>query len=98
MRMIHPYSYRVFTKGCPMQTYYNPIAPKKPVNVTLNADLVRIGKDLGLNLSNVAEDALAAVVRAHIAAAWLKENAAAIQAYNERVDQGGVFSDGLRSF
>lgn len=29
---------------------------------------------------------------------WLKENRKAIDHYNKRVDEHGVFSDGLRSF
>lgn len=81
-----------------MQTYYKTDAPKKPVNLTLNADLLRLGKELGLNLSGIAEEALAQAVKGHLAEAWLRENADAIQAYNEHVDSHGVFSDGLRSF
>jgi antitoxin CcdA len=30
--------------------------------------------------------------------AWLERNRAAIEAYNERVEREGVFSDGLRTF
>lgn len=79
-------------------SYYNADAPKKAVNLTMNTDLLKLGKDLGLNLSNVAEEALAQAVRAKLAEAWLLENANAIQAYNTRTEAHGVFSDGLRSF
>jgi len=81
-----------------MQIYYKTDAPKKPVNLTLNGDLLRLGKELGLNLSGLAEEAIAQAVKARLAEAWLRENADAIQAYNERVEKQGVFSDGLRSF
>ncbi len=81
-----------------MSTYYRADAPKKPVNLTLNADLLAVGKTLGLNISGLAEEALAQAVRAHMEAAWLRENAAAIALYNERVLESGVFGDEFRSF
>lgn len=81
-----------------MDTYYKTDAPKKPVNLTLNSELLKLGKDLGLNLSGLAEEALAQAVKARLAEAWLRENLGAIQAYNERIETQGVFSDGLRSF
>lgn len=81
-----------------MQAHYDTDAPKKPVNLSLNADLLRLGKELGLNLSGLAEEALAKAVRARLEEDWLKENAEAIEAYNARVEAHGVFSDGLRTF
>ncbi len=81
-----------------MHPYYRTDAPKKPVNLSLNSDLLRLGKDLGLNLSSVAEAAITQAVRESLAEQWLKENAEAIQAYNKRVDARGVFSDDLRTF
>jgi antitoxin CcdA len=81
-----------------MQAYYKTDAPKKPVNLSLNSDLLKLSKDLGLNLSGLAEEAIAQAVRSRLEEAWLKENAEAIQAYNKRVEAHGVFSDGLRSF
>lgn len=73
-------------------------APKRPVNLSLNSDLLRLGKELGLNLSALAEEALAQAVRRRVEEAWLEENAEGIQAYNARVEARGVFSDGLRGF
>lgn len=81
-----------------MQAYYKTDAPKKPVNLTLNTDLLKISKDLGLNLSALAEEAIAQAVRTRLAESWLLENAEAIEAYNSRIATHGVFSDGLRSF
>ncbi|BDU73352.1 type II toxin-antitoxin system CcdA family antitoxin [Mesoterricola silvestris] len=73
-------------------------APKRPVNLSLNSDLLRLGKELGLNLSSLAEQAIAQAIRAHLAEKWLGENRDAIQAYNRRVEAQGVFSDGARTF
>jgi antitoxin CcdA len=71
--------------------------PKKPINLSLNSDLLRVGKELGLNISAIAEEALAQAVKERLSQRWLAENAAAIQVYNRRTE-GGVFSDGLRRF
>jgi len=72
--------------------------PKRPVNLSLNIELLRVGKELGINLSSVAEEALARAVKERLGQRWLEENEGAIQAYNLRVDEQGVFSDGLRTF
>jgi antitoxin CcdA len=81
-----------------MQSRYLADAPKKPVNLSLNSDLLRLGKELGLNLSSVAEEALAYAVNARLAERWGVENQSAIAAYNRRIEKLGVFSDGLRTF
>jgi antitoxin CcdA len=81
-----------------MRSPYKADAPKRPVNLSLNSDLLRVGKDLGLNLSKVAEDALAYAVSVRLAERWLEENHSAIETYNSRIDAQGVFSGGIRSF
>ncbi|MDP1831677.1 MAG: type II toxin-antitoxin system CcdA family antitoxin [Geothrix sp.] len=81
-----------------MRTIYQADAPKRPVNLSLNSDLLRLGKELGLNLSSVAEEALGYAVSARLAEQWLEENRAAMEAYNRRIAAQGVFSDGLRTF
>lgn len=81
-----------------MYSCYQTDAPKKPVNLSLNSDLLRLGKSLGLNLSGLAEEALAEAVRQRLAETWLQENREAIEAFNEHVERHGAFSDGLRSF
>ena len=81
-----------------MQSRYQTDAPKRPVNLSLNSDLLRLGKELGLNLSSVAEEALACAVNARLAERWVVENQNAIAAYNRRIDTQGVFSDGLRTY
>ena len=81
-----------------MHSCYRTDAPKKPVNLSLNSDLMGLGKSLGLNLSRLAEEALAQAVRQRLAETWLQENREAIEAFNEHVERQGTFSDGLRSF
>ncbi len=81
-----------------MNYMYRRDARKRRTNLTINEDLVRVAKDLGLNLSGIAEEALAAAVREHASKRWIEENAEAIRAHNEHVAKHGVFSDGIRRF
>jgi antitoxin CcdA len=81
-----------------MQTAYNPGAPKRPTNLSLNSDLLRQARELDINLSQVLEHALDAEVRKKRAEQWLLENREAIAQYNADIEKNGVFSDGLRSF
>lgn len=71
---------------------------KKPVNLSVNSDLLAMARKLKINLSATMEAALAEVVKRKQCELWLAENRTAIEAYNERVDMDGVFSDGLRKF
>ena len=64
---------------------YNPNAPKRTANLSVNGDLLNKAKDLDINLSATLEQVLA-------------ENRQAINAYNEHLEAHGGFSDDLRSF
>lgn len=81
-----------------MASHYDKRAPKRPANLTINADLLQRARELDINLSATLEDALEEAVRRRLRERWLDENAPAIAAYNEEVDKHGVFSDGIRSF
>jgi antitoxin CcdA len=71
---------------------------KKPTNVTIRSDLLEEARALNINLSQEFETHLAEVVRRHRAEQWLKENRAAIEAYNRHIERDGLWSDGLRMF
>ena len=77
---------------------FHAAALKRPTNVSLNQDLVRAAKAYGLNVSRIAEAALAEAVRARAQQDWLADNAEALDAYNEEIGKRGVFSDGHRRF
>lgn len=81
-----------------MQPSYNPLAPKRPANLSVNGDLLSKARELDINLSATLELALASALREKQRAQWLAENKAAISAYNDHVEKHGVFSDGLRNF
>lgn len=67
-------------------------------NLSLRADLVRRAKALGINLSEVLDAALSRAIAEADRAAWLAENQEAIESYNARVREHGVFSDDWRRF
>jgi len=71
---------------------------KRPTNLSINAELLDKARKLGVNLSQTLEDRLAGVVREAEARDWLKKNQKAIDAYNEKVNREGVWSDGIRGF
>jgi antitoxin CcdA len=81
-----------------MAAVFDPSAPRKAVNLSINSDLLRRARALDINLSATLEEALDAVVKARLQAQWLEENRAALAGYNAWVEDAGVFSDGVRSF
>jgi antitoxin CcdA len=71
---------------------------KKPVNVSISADLLQAARNGNINLSATLEAALEHELRLLRKREWLEQNENAIQAYNRDVDEQGAFSDGLRTF
>jgi antitoxin CcdA len=74
------------------------VAPKKTTSVSLAEPLLAEAKALGINVSQAAEDGVAGGVVRLRREQWLKENAAAIQSYNEFVDKQGMVLDKYRLF
>lgn len=77
---------------------YNPEAPKKPTNLSINSDLLRQAKACHINLSQTLEQRLIELVRESRRQEWLKENQAALVEYNSRIETRGAFGDSLRRF
>lgn len=77
---------------------YDPGAPKKATNLSINRDLLEKARDCGINLSAALEEVLVAALRTEQRKRWLEENREAIDSYNRQVAEHGVFSDGFRSF
>ena len=77
---------------------YNPAAPKRSANLSINADLLQQAKQLNINLSQTLEQHLAEIIRQAQRSQWLAENKDALDDYNRRMEKHGTFSDGLRRF
>jgi antitoxin CcdA len=72
--------------------------PKKSCNLSINAELLREAKGLGINLSQTLEVQLEKLVREARAKAWAEENRDAIESQNRWIEKHGLWSDGLRMF
>lgn len=66
---------------------------RKAVNLSLDEELVKEARRLGINLSRQVESSLQEAVRAAREQAWLAENAQAIEEHNARVAERGCFGD-----
>jgi len=77
---------------------YDAKAPKKSANLSINGDLLREAKALGINLSRFTEEKLAQEVRHRRWESWRAENRAAIEAYNRHIERDGTFGDEHRRF
>jgi antitoxin CcdA len=81
-----------------MRRVYDRKAPKQATNLSVNSDLLRVARESGVNLSAVMEEALVYKVAAAKREAWVRENSDAIAAYNDFIEDNGVYSDSSRSF
>lgn len=77
---------------------YDSSASKKATNLSINSDLLTRSKALNINLSATLEQALSAKLAAEHSKAWKKDNAHAIQLYNEHIEKHGLFADDIRLF
>jgi antitoxin CcdA len=73
-------------------------APKRAVNLSINAELLAEARQLGLNLSELLEDRLVEAVRQARREEWVVQNRIAIEDYNARVDERGSYGDTVRRF
>ncbi|HWD27747.1 MAG TPA: type II toxin-antitoxin system CcdA family antitoxin [Rhizomicrobium sp.] len=72
--------------------------PKKAVNVSVDAELLKIAKEIGVNISKVAEDALRKATEPERIRRWREENKEAIESYNAYIERNGIFGEELLEF
>jgi len=77
---------------------YDTSAPRKLTNLSVNSDLLRRAKERRINVSAILEAALVEELRMREQAEWKESNREAIESYNRKIKEVGLFSDGLRSF
>jgi antitoxin CcdA len=73
-------------------------APKRAVNLSINAELLAETRRFGLNLSELLEERLFEAVRQARREEWVANNRPAIEDYNARVDERGSYGDTVRRF
>lgn len=81
-----------------MKQLYDPTAPKKPTNLSINSDLLEKIRKTDINLSATLEQALTQQLAEIKTKTWAKRNKASIKAYNSFVEKNGCFSDEHRPF
>jgi len=80
-----------------MTKVYNTQAAKRPVNLTMNGDLVEKARAKGLNLSALAEKAVAAELVRSAREQWDAEIAEACAAHERYLEEYGSASELLRA-
>jgi len=73
-------------------------APKRAVNLTLNAKVLEMAREMGLNISQTVDALLTEEVLKQYWQRWNEDNKEAIAHYNARIAREGLFSDRYRTF
>lgn len=73
-------------------------APKKATNLSLNAELLTMARELGVNVSQTVEALLAEEVKRRCWAQWSERNREAFDADNARIAKHGLPLAKYRTF
>jgi antitoxin CcdA len=73
-------------------------APKRAINLSLNAKVLDAARDLGMNVSQTVDALLVAEVRRRYWERWNEENKPAIEHYNKRIEREGLPLARYRTF
>lgn len=73
-------------------------APKKATNLSLNAKVLEMARELGMNLSQTVDELLAKEVERRYWEGWQERNQAAIDDYNARIRRDGIWGSQCRTF
>ena len=71
-------------------------APKRPINLSLNAKVLDMAKEMGLNISQTVDALLTEEVMRQYGQRWQVDNAQAIADYNARIEREGTFAQRIR--
>jgi antitoxin CcdA len=72
--------------------------PKRAVNVSVDAEVLAVAKDLKINLSQVLEDELRKLVKEERIRRFTEENRDAIDSYNRFIEEHGIWSEKYRNW
>ncbi len=77
-----------------MHSFQN--APKRAINLSLNAEVLETAKAMGMNISQTVDELLTREVVQRSLQQWNDDNREAIAAYNARIEREGTFSQRIR--
>jgi len=97
LRMDHAHTIPTFIRReCPLLQFDK--APKKATNLSLNAKVLEMARELGMNISQTVDTLLAEEVKRRYWEQWNERNKDAIDAYNARIAKHGLPLARYRSF
>src|SRR5579862_6046821 len=67
--------------------------PKRAVNVSIDAEILKVAKEMKINLSQTFEDTLRKRTEDERVRRWREENKEAIESYNAYIERNGVFGE-----
>lgn len=73
-------------------------SPKKATNLSLNAKVLEMAREMGMNVSQTVYTLLAAEVRRRYWEQWNEENREAVAEYNARIAREGLPLANYRTF
>ena len=73
-------------------------SPKRPTNLSLNARVLDMARELGMNLSQTVDALLSQEVQRRYWERWNEENKEAVAAHNARVEREGLPLAKYRTF
>ncbi|MGB0955924.1 MAG: type II toxin-antitoxin system CcdA family antitoxin [Panacagrimonas sp.] len=68
------------------------------INLSLSAQTIDEAKQLGMNISSVADELLAKAIKAEKTRRWKAENQAALASFDQRVERDGPLNQELLNF
>ena len=68
------------------------------VNLTIDSETLAQAKEMEINMSRVADEAIAKAAKAERERRWKEEHAEAFRRYNERIEREGVPLSQYRKF
>ena len=71
---------------------------KRPTNLSLNAKVLDMARELGMNISQTVDALLAEEVQRRYWARWNEDNKQAVADYNARIERDGLPLAKYRSF
>lgn len=72
--------------------------PKRAVNVSVDAEILKVAKEMKLNLSQAFEDTLRERTKEERIRRFQEENKEAIESYNALIERAGVFGEEWRKW
>ncbi|MBV9991003.1 MAG: type II toxin-antitoxin system CcdA family antitoxin [Alphaproteobacteria bacterium] len=72
--------------------------PKRAVNVSIDAKILKVAKEMKINLSKACEETLRKLTEDERVRRYREENREAIESYNAYIERNGVFGEELLEF